>query len=181
MRRREGACRGGRERSTVAPDMRVLAGASSPVGPEAAARAGNRYPIGLARHDEAVAEVEAVRIAAAQRADAHRHAPRVGLAQHGVEHGRADPAALLPGQQVEVVEPPVVGRVMHRKQAGARAVRHDEPAGGRIERREEALARALRIEAADRFEAGAHRGDADGHQRVGVGGRRGGDQVHGGS
>lgn len=61
---------------------------------------------------EAVPFAEAVRIAAAQCADANGHSMFVGVGQDLAQHGGADAPPLMHGHDVQVVEQPVtaIGR-----------------------------------------------------------------------
>ncbi|CAM2185764.1 hypothetical protein BO443_60297 [Burkholderia orbicola] len=122
---------------------------------------------------EAVPFVEAVRVAAAQCADANGHLSFVGGSKYLAQHGGANTLALMRGHDIQVVEQPVIRHRAERIKTRTRMVGFDEAAERRVERREKPVARTLRIETADALEAVAHRGDADRDEGVGVGLRDG--------
>ena len=125
--------------------------------------------------NEAVTLVEAIRRTVPQRAQTHRHPQGIGPGKEPEDDVRANPAGLVVGMDVEVIQMEALFSGTEGIEADALPIEDHEFAVLGMERPPQALAGPLGIEAADALQALPHRGDAESDQFVEVGLRDAGE------
>jgi len=129
-------------------------------------------PLALARHRKTMAQIEALGLAALQRAQLHRQHGFIGLRAHAAEHLAADAAALVRRVDIEMVQTQRVAQTLERHEADPPALGHDVLRAGRVEAGRQAFTRAPFVVAAELRQAVPHRAQPQGQQGLEIVGVR---------